>query len=407
MFYRDKVIAALNAKLPVLERIDGAQLEGIQQLKAAQESLATMTAAEVREKVRKNLRDDAAPGALPTEEFDRAPNLRLRLEQPWDDNHAAMRHWAAKTLNQITICAVDGSQLPATKESPLPLAAVQVAWYTNPHTGNGEFTKDAEVEILTPDALGSGEAETEAGGWVNLLRHEREVAKVTEFMEKQASRCNRALVFFDGSLATSYAAGRRKSVRDRYRAAAVQLLRTSEECEVPLIAYIDNSHARDFARMLCNLQGRDPAKHDLISDAALLDEQTDTPWQGWRSPAFTCQREDVVEEGAYTDSKTGKSYSEEICFTYLKTSSRRPARLEFPAWLLRAGKLDQVVDWVRAESIVGGGYPYAIQAADAAAVISFQDRQRFLRAMDEFGRRHGIRTMQASAKQASKERRRA
>ena len=403
MFYRDKVIAALEAKRLDLMRIDDAQLDHLQQLQAARDSLATMTAAEVCDR----LSAVAAPDALPTPEFDRAPSLRLALDEPWDDNLAAMRHWAAATLNRIAVCAVDGSQLPATKESPLPLAAVQVAWYVNPHTGNGEFVKEADVEILTPDELGGGEGETEADGRVNLLRHEREVAKVVDFMREQADGQERALVFFDGSLAVSYAAGRRPEVRDRYRAAAVRMLRTSEECEVPLIAYIDNSRARDFARMLCYLQNLDPATHALISDAALLDEPLPAPWRGWRSPAFLCQREDVVEAGNYTDSETGRSFSQEICFTYLKTSSRRPARLEFPAWLLRAGVLDRVVDWVRAESIVGGGYPYAIQAADAAAVISFQDRQRYVRALEEFGRRHGIRTLHASAKQASKERRRA
>ena len=114
-----------------------------------------------------------------------------------------------------------------------------------------------------------------------------------------------------------------------------------------------------------------------------------------------------MEEGNYTDHETGTSYSNEIYFTYLKINSGPPARLEFPAWLLRAGMLDRVIDWVRAEAIGGGGYPYAIQAADAAAVITFADRQRYLRALEEFGRYHDIRTMLASAKQASKERRRA
>jgi hypothetical protein len=45
--------------------------------------------------------------------------------------------------------------------------------------------------------------------------------------------------------------------------------------------------------------------------------------------------------------------------------------------LLEAGRADDVVDLVRAECVVGSGYPYAVETADAVAVISQQDRQRF------------------------------
>ena len=157
--------------------------------------------------------------------------------------------------------------------------------------------------------------------------------------------------------------------------------------------------------MLCHVGGISRSHASLISDAAVLDRPIDD--EGfWRSTAFLCQRPDVANEENYRDKRDGKSYSKEICFTYLKINHGRPARLEFPKWVLRAGILDRVIDWVRAEAIVGGGYPYAIQAADAAAVITFADRQRFLRALEEFGLKHGIQTMQASSKQASKERRR-
>lgn len=399
MFYREKIIQALDAKRAALAALDAEQQSRLRELYAARDALSGVTAAELRER----LAPESAPGALPTEEFDRQPDLRITFPETWS-NVAAMRHWAAETLAGVTICAVDGSQLPATKDFPLPVAAVQVAWYTNSHTADGNYEKDAHVEVLTPRELGDDDGD--ANMRVALHRYELEVARLNTFMREQSGRGTRAVALFDGSLTVSFAGGLPDDVRGRYRAAAVSMLRTSEECRVPLIAYIDRSRARDFSRMLCYFHGVSIASATLISDATLLDSYGDGG-EPWRLSAFLCQRQDVALKENYTDSETGESYSKKICFTYLKTNNGPPSRLEFPRWLLCAGELDRVIDWVRAESIAGGGYPYAIQAADGAAVIDFKDRQRYLRALEEFGRRHGIRTMHASAKQASKERRRA
>ena len=285
---------------------------------------------------------------------------------------------------------------------------MQVAWFINSHATGGNYSKDASVHVLTPIDLIREDSDIETSALIALHRFEREVERVNELMIDHSDRSDRTLVLFDGSLAVSYAAGQRPELRDRYRAAAVRMLRTSEESRVPLVAYIDRSRARDFVRMICKTLHRQiPTGLALVSDAVLLDDNEQSEWQSWRSPSFICQRHDIVEDGNYTDKYTGKSYSKEICFTYLKVSSGPPARLEFPNWLLRENKLDQVIDWLRAEAIVGGGYPYAIQAADAAAVVDFMDRQRYQRALEEFGQQHDIRTMQSSAKQASKERRRA
>jgi len=127
----------------------------------------------------------------------------------------------------------------------------------------------------------------------------------------------------------------------------------------------------------------------------------------WRTPAFVSQRLDLVQGDNYVDQVTGKNYGHEVYFTYLKLTTYPAARLEFPGWVWRAGLLERMVDWIRAEVIIGSGYPYALQAADAAAVIGVEDRERYLRALEEFGQRHGIRTIRVSAKQVSKERRRA
>jgi hypothetical protein len=95
-----------------------------------------------------------------------------------------------------------------------------------------------------------------------------------------------------------------------------------------------------------------------------------------------------------------------MCFLYLKTGQDRfPARLDFPRWILDADPgtpakawvsgqvpslLDRVVDLVRAEVVVGCGYPYALETADAAAVLTAEDRMSFYRLFHEFARANGI-----------------
>jgi hypothetical protein len=48
-----------------------------------------------------------------------------------------------------------------------------------------------------------------------------------------------------------------------------------------------------------------------------------------------------------------------------------------------AGRLEQILDSVRAEVVVDGGYPYAIETADQGAVIQSRDRQQFYRLLQD------------------------
>ncbi|HEY1404317.1 MAG TPA: DNA double-strand break repair nuclease NurA, partial [Pyrinomonadaceae bacterium] len=76
-----------------------------------------------------------------------------------------------------------------------------------------------------------------------------------------------------------------------------------------------------------------------------------------------------------------------------------------PAWVYDAGLLEDVIDTVRAECVVGNGYPYALETADAAAVITGHDRDQFLRAMQEFADEQHL-GFHVSRKPVSKARRR-
>jgi hypothetical protein len=87
------------------------------------------------------------------------------------------------------------------------------------------------------------------------------------------------------------------------------------------------------------------------------------------------------------------------------TADSLPARLDIPAWIADAGLCEEVLDTVRAECVVGLGYPYAIETADEAAVITSRDRDLFLRALQDFAQNNDL-AFRVSRKANSKARRR-
>src|SRR5437588_7489171 len=207
------------------------------------------------------------------------------------------------------------------------------------------------------------------------------------------------VVFFDGSLVVSFALSMPNPYRDRYINSAVSLLKTSEDLRVPLIGYIDTSYARDMITMLRRLDS--VRQHPVLRETKNIHDAL--LWQGhlrWgdRTPAMICARGDILEGYG--------AYREQVAFCYLQTTSTRPpARLEFPRWMLDDGILEPVLDVVRAEVIAGQGYPYAIEAADAVSVITMQDRAEFYAEFQEFMERQGLK-FTFSTKAVSKSRRR-
>jgi len=215
---------------------------------------------------------------------------------------------------------------------------------------------------------------------INLRRFELECRVISNYVYDHANGSPAPLCFFDGSLIVSFARQMHPELRQNYIDAAVGLLQASEECRVPLIGYVDTSYARDLVTMAALVIGHRPPLH--ISDGSLL-----RPLLQWgdRSLVYRCARDDGVLNlyGANAN---------RICFTYLKTTiSGQPARLEFPSWLAQdPEELERVLNLARAECVVGNGYPYALETADAVAVISLEDRKRFYATFQQFAEKEGI-----------------
>jgi hypothetical protein len=287
----------------------------------------------------------------------------------------------------------------------MPVAAVQVAWFENVHTRGGHYTKDVAFEILAPDELlieDHGERQVSEQA-VSLRRFALEVETLCRLMQQHAAErrgAPLAVAFFDSSLVISFADRLQGAMREQYIQIVLGLLRCSEQAGVPLVGYVDTSYARDLTNLLaCSFGLRASEK---IHDAQLVNPLL--TW-GARTPLFICARGSADRKQAGV-LESFAEYRRGIGFVYLKTNAAAPpARLDIPLWVYERGLLNEVINLVRAEVIVGNGYPYVIETADAAAVINARDREAFYAIFQRFATEAGV-DLRVSQKAASKARRR-
>ncbi|QQS42982.1 MAG: DNA double-strand break repair nuclease NurA [Acidobacteriota bacterium] len=359
---------------------------------------ASLTAEEVMGK----LGSDEETGALPSGELNGIGSVARAFGPVWR-NHEDAREWASKVLSSRTTFAADGSQIYVEKETSLPVGAVQIGWFENPHDPDVPFVKDARLELLTPvDLISGDETGADPESRIGERRFHLEVKRIAEFLESRRdweSRGERMpLAFFDGTLLVSFSLPQTR-LQKSFIDAMVTLVRLSEDTRVPVVGYIDRSLSRDLVNLLCSLAGIDEAPS--ITDAALLTSIPDVlPGWGDRTIFFHSNRSGM---GAFRDEGTGLS---SVGFCYIRTSSSGPpARLDIPRWVSEAELLDELADVVRAECVIGIGYPYPIETADQTALISSRDRHIFLKALQEFAVREEL-NFTVTRKDASKSRRR-
>jgi hypothetical protein len=404
MIYRTHLMGALRARQVEFVDFERNLRSEVSELAARLRALAGKTSLEVR----RASGAVAARVAYPSDELERAGGPVAPFPGRWR-SHEEARAWALAALKGRATFAADGSQVFPGREASVPVAAVQIASFENPHTPEGRYTKDVHFEFITPnELLGTGRAFESPEQVVGLRRFELEAKAVCSFLERRRgwrARGERTPVaFFDNTLLiSSLRKGTEVHFSKRYAAALSELILLSRETEVPVVGYVDHSYAPDMRNLLEALHPDMP--RTSAYDAQLLR----TPARGaepllrnWgdRTVFWHCQRENLAE--SFYD-ETGAPL---VGFVYLQTTADgHPARLDMPAWVHEAGLVGDVADAVRAECVVGNGYPYAIETADEAAVMTARDREQFLRAVQDFAAENSL-EFRVSRKAVSKGRRR-
>ena len=382
-----QIRAVLDEKRDVLAQFDETMVFDLKRYRQAWCRLTAEPFAQIEQQL-------SAPsiGSHPLEPFAMVKKGVIANPYHWANREDSMA-WVKAKLSGITTFAVDGSQIFPSKDVSLPIALVQIGWFENPHAADGAYTKDIALDVLTPEDLKVGNRGDQVDRRVRIRRYGREVQRRVEYMAT-CTHPERTLVLFDGSLVVTFADAFDPESQKAYVDAMVKLLQTSQRRRVPLVGYIDTSYARDVTTLLLHYDSK-LRPVEAIHDAQLLGRLM--KW-GDRTPLLRCDREGILTH--YGDQQ------DQVIFSYLQTSrDRPPARLEMPHWLWEAGLATSVIDWVKAEVIVGGGYPYAIETADQTAVLQAPDRQLFYRILQEWADRESL-NVQFSKKLVSKLRRR-
>ncbi|HEX8289904.1 MAG TPA: DNA double-strand break repair nuclease NurA [Pyrinomonadaceae bacterium] len=346
-------------------------------------------------------------GAIPADEIDNQISFAFSFERSWS-NHEQARGWAAEILRNRTTFAADGSQLYAEKETSLPIAAIQIGWFENPHNSEFSYEKNAKFFVLSPEKLLSQDEPVIPETKVGQFRFEAEIEKAKEFLEKKRGWRERGermpLAFYDGTLLLS-TPHPDTGMQENFTNKLVELVKFSKDTEVPIIGYVDRSYARDLLTLLDTFSSKPDAGVKNLHDSTILhagNEEIAPILQSWGDRTCFCysNRRGL---NAFIDPQTGKSL---VGFTYLQTTGESaPARIDVPAWIYEQGLLEEVLDTIRAECVIGLGYPYALETADQTAVITIRDREIFLRALQDFAVREKL-NFSVSRKNASKGRRR-
>lgn len=395
MLYRELLKDELHKQRADFQRFAQAQAGDLTDYLEKLQKLCRTSSAEIWE----TLRDINDAGALPSEELDEAKTFSFSFAENWQ-NHEEARRWAALILQNRTTFAADGSQLYAEKETSLPVAAIQIGWFENPHDETKGYKKNAEFTVLTPKDLMSPSEPFVRETIVGLRRFEAEIKKVSEFLESQKGWQSRnekmPLAFYDNTLLLSISLPK-KDFEENFIEKLVGLVKLSRETQVPLVGYVDRSYARDLLTMLDKFEGLNQSSLKTLDDASILHSFSLKNW-GDRTPFCYSKRHGLT---AFIESE--KSL---VGFVYLQTTGDNvPARLDIPSWVYEEGLLTEVLDTVRAECVIGLGYPYALETADQTALITMRDREIFLQALQGFAKENNL-NFRVSRKSASKGRRR-
>ncbi|HRH43535.1 MAG TPA: DNA double-strand break repair nuclease NurA [Pyrinomonadaceae bacterium] len=386
MIFRELLANQLTEKKNDFTEFSDAQRDSLEIYLSKIKRLEQTSVEEIQKRF--ELKDET--GAMPSVELSKYKTFAIPFPQIWN-NHEESRKWAYEILQNRTTFAVDGSQIPPTRDVSMTVAAVQVGWFENPHSESARYEKNAEFFILSPSDLMPSPEEAR----VNERRIQEEVRKTREFLEKKRGWKERGerlpLAFYDNTLLVPFPLSPKGA--SNYIELMQNLILLSDQTQVPLVGYVARSYAKDLLTFLDEFDSESTDAR-LLHDADILFPRVLQFW-GDRTCFCYAKRTGLTEV-----------FGDTVGFVYLQTTSNAtPARVDIPSWIVENGLLNEVLDVIRAECIIGLGYPYALETADQTAVITTQDREMFYRALQDFAKEHNL-NFTVSRKAASKGRRR-
>jgi len=400
--YREHVAQELEDKKS--EFYGETSREAVQEYSEAADNLSSNFS---MEEIEEELEDSSFPGALPTEEFSEYGDIVVPFEESADwGSHEEVNQWAREQLEKRVTVAADGSQIDPASEFEQTVGLVQVIRLSNNHSADKDYEEVVETEVLTPEDLlfenpNSGYIQVDEQE-VPVTRFEKEMQVLEEKVQELADKEETCVVMYDGSLILSFMQMFDQKTQERYSEALTRLLAASQHHEVPVIGYISGSKATELGKMLRELDEIDSAHN--VRDYQFLESLFEN-W-GDRTVLFSSHRDRTQDQLRATYRGQEFDFSDDILFTYIDIGpGPQIDRVEMPRWIHEEDLTEEVLSMVRAEAGVGRGYPEILQAADADAVISRQDREAFLRMYQEFSDEHDI-ELRWNNKALSKKRRR-
>ncbi|NLV13220.1 DNA double-strand break repair nuclease NurA [Haloarcula argentinensis] len=400
--YRDRVAEELEGKKS--EFRGELSREAIEEHTEAADDLSSNFS---KKEIEDELEDIDLPGALPTEEFSEYDGIIVPFEESADwSSHEEVNRWARNQLEENITVAADGSQIDPVTQFEQPVGLVQIVRLTNKHSVDKDYEETAETEVLTPEDLlfenpNSGYIQVDEQE-VPVSRFEKEMQVLEKKIQELADAGEQGVVMYDGSLILSFTQMFDQKTQKRYSEALTRLLAASKYHEIPVIGYISGSKATELGKMLKKLNQVDTARP--VRDYQFLEDLIDN-W-GSRTVLFSSQRDRTQDKLKAKYRGQEFDFSDDILFTYLDIGpGAQIDRVEMPRWIHENGLTEEVISVVRAEAGVGRGYPEILQAADADAVISRQDREEFLRMYQDFSDENDI-ELRWNNKALSKKRRR-
>lgn len=359
-------------------------------------------------------------GAIPTQEYV-DEGLILDFDPPFTlkkDSLKNMVNWAADFIKNKVTVASDGSQIYSSTDINIPVGVIQVVTYENAHKPiDNHAVINQETKVLAPNDLlfqrqGTNQFIINQTP-VDTARFCLEMSMLEEKMDDLKNRQKShddCYLMYDGSLIFSFMRNFDEQFKKAHYETLKEALDKSKSTMYPVLGYVDSSRAKDVVHMVKALAGLDYGSEQIfVTDAYYLenvaarDPKIKHTWKwGDRTCTFICDRNDPIyrDYSKYTRCKIGNNIipdpkdpdkiGHRIAFFYIKLNNSQLARVEFPEWCLMKNKtnrniVEEIANIIRAESVLGSGYPYIIDQCHHRTVIRGEDRLKFLRFFQKFG----------------------